>query len=107
MKRIAEIPSDPCFFGRSCVVDAVLPVSNPPQVCSGGGTLQCPNIRQNLVASPTFGFYGNTPGWTSTIFNREIRIDPIVPGTEVMVVVTIRWGNGNTFVAKELLLNWQ
>jgi len=107
LKGIAELPSDPCFFGKTCIVDAVLPATNPPVTCSSGLALSCPNIRQDLVAGSTFGFYGNSASWTTTNFNREIRIDQNVSGREVVVVVTMKWGNGSTFVARELLLNWQ
>jgi len=104
---IADVGADPCSPGKSCWVDAVFPVTNLPSACSIGGPTPCPYLRQDLATgSVTYGMYGYTNSWTTTRFNRQIQIQTINT-TEVAIVVTMKWGNGKTFVARESLLNWQ
>jgi prepilin-type N-terminal cleavage/methylation domain-containing protein len=108
---IAAIATDPCFPGKSCIVDAVKSQTNPPTACSGGISLPCPYLRQDLTTgSTTYGMYGYTSTgpnpWTLTKFNRQIQIQT-VSVNEVAVTVTMKWGNGKTFVARESMFDWQ
>jgi hypothetical protein len=68
-------------------------------------------LRQDLTTgSTTYGMYGYTSTgpnpWTLTKFNRQIQIQT-VSVNEVAVTVTMKWGNGKTFVARESMFDWQ
>lgn len=101
--------TDKCYFGNSCIVDAVKSQTNLPTKCLGGGSTPCPNLYQDSSTGlATSGMYGNTTSapWVQTKFNRQIQIVQISP-SEVSVVVTMKWGNGKTFIARESIFDWQ
>lgn len=98
MQGIAE-PGDPCQFGTTCRVDAVVSSGNLV-ACSGS----CPNVKINEN-----GFYTHQSG-TDTQFRREITLTNVVPNREVAITVRITWFKGlvnREFVARENIFNWQ
>lgn len=102
---IAETPSDPCYFGSSCTVDAV---TNTFSTCpSGPGS--CGNLRQDTVAtSPTYGMYGHDSTWSLTNFNREISLSQNT-ADELNVAVTVEWTKGGvtkSFRISEIIRDW-
>lgn len=100
LSGIAELSSDPCYFGQACTVSPV--ESTTATRCTAPGS--CPVIRQSEG-----GFYGYNSLWPVTIFRREIRLQQI-SATEVSVTTTVSWSKGlitREFKARENLLNWQ
>lgn len=98
---LSSNPSDPCFFGKTCIVDSPLKSVSP---CSAGfGT--CPNIKQE----GTTYLFGYTPSWTDTAFKREIQFQSIT-ANEVRVIIKISWTNRSlqkSFQATQSLFNRQ
>lgn len=100
LSGIAEVSSDPCYFGKSCRLS--ITESNAPVECPSAGA--CPVLRTD----PTNGFYGYNSSWTSTNFTRDISLTSI-SSDEVAVTVTITWPRGGSnvsFRARENLFNW-
>jgi prepilin-type N-terminal cleavage/methylation domain-containing protein len=100
IKGLAENLSDPCAFGKVCIVDAT---NNVFTACpTGSGS--CPNMRKDSTA----GLYGYNGSWNTTSFNREITLSPVNP-TELVVEVTVTWGRSTTrsFTVNEVLRDWQ
>ena len=99
---IAQNGSDQCYFNKKCTVDAV---NNTLTQCPGGfSSANCPILLQ----SPN-GFYGYTPGWTNTIFTREVGLTSISPD-EISVLVHVTWQQGaitRQFDVRENMMNWQ
>jgi competence protein ComGC len=97
--------SDPCYFGKACKVEPVF--STVATECSGGPG-NCPVLKQD--PSGFFGYNTNSdPGWTDTIFRREIVLTQI-NSKEISISVTVDWSKGlisRQFKARENLLNWQ
>jgi prepilin-type N-terminal cleavage/methylation domain-containing protein len=98
---IAQVPTDPCFFGEACTVS---PVEETTAIrCPSPGS--CPAIRQD----PDNGFYGYDVTWPETVFRREIQLES-VNANEIAATVTIYWSKGivnRQFRARENILNWQ
>lgn len=98
---ISSGPSDPCYFGSSCTVDAT---TNVVTQCPSGPS-SCPVLRQD----PESGLYGYDAAWESTNFRRAITLTSI-SADEVSIDVQVTWSKGDTereFTAKENILNWQ
>lgn len=101
---ITQNSDDPCFFGKTCRVDATGPGTPPVYLysCSGGWD-SCDNLKQNQT---TF-LYNYTSG-TDTNFKREVQIE-LINANEISVTIRISWSQGlinREFRAKGLLLNW-
>ena len=97
----ASTSNDPCYFGKTCTIDAVNNIVSP---CSSGFG-SCPVLKED----PVNGFYGYTSSWTDTIFRREIQIKQIVPNQEVSVTVRMSWTQGllnRQFEVRENIFNW-
>lgn len=101
---ISENPSDPCYFGKVCMVDVV----TTNFVNCGDDWDTCPNLKKD---PNTFLYsYGAFP---ETNFKREIkfelvRSDSFNNPVEVFVVVKIYWTKGldrNSFEIKTTLFN--
>lgn len=104
LSGISEVASDPCYFGKTCKVDALSSSGTFVSSCSGGAG-SCPVLKQD----PETGFFGYTSSWTDTNFKREIQLTQI-NATEVSMLVTITWNKGvinREFRARENILNWQ
>jgi prepilin-type N-terminal cleavage/methylation domain-containing protein len=104
---LASQASDPCYFGKSCTVDAVTKTFT---ACASPGS--CANLNEDLtVADSKYGMYGYDVTWTPTNFNRQIDIVQTAGITgEVSVTVTMKWKVGpatRTFVVNEVLRDWQ
>ncbi len=101
LSGLSSVPSDSCYFGKTCVIDSPLKQAT---ACSGGfGT--CPVIRQDASS----GLFGYSFGWTPTNFKREIQFTQI-SADEVSVAINISWmtrGNAESFRISESLLNHQ
>lgn len=98
---IASVSTDPCYFGRSCIVDAP---NNTVTACSGAHAT-CPVLRQDAST----GFYGYTGAWTATVFTRSVTLTSI-NANEVQIASTITWSKGDiahSFVIRENIMNWQ
>lgn len=98
---IASDSSDPCYFGKTCMVDAL---NSLLAECSGGSG-SCPVMRYDSESK----FYGYNSSWGSSIFNREVRITS-VSADEVSVLVSVSWARGSAtsrFEIRENILNWQ
>lgn len=102
LEGIAADSSDPCYFGKTCRVDAVDPVMNPLTTCTSG---TCPVLRQDQVN----GFYGYTSGWRPTQFTRNISLTQLNEN-EVSILVRVTWSKGlvnREFRVRENILDWQ
>lgn len=113
MQGLAAQNTDPCYFGKACVVDATAPSGQPFFVACPTGPGSCSNISQDTnVADATYGMYGYAsyhPTWTLTNFNREIDLSQGSAG-EVIVSVTMKWNEGlvnRTFNISEVIRDWQ
>ncbi|MDO8729314.1 MAG: prepilin-type N-terminal cleavage/methylation domain-containing protein [bacterium] len=96
---------DPCEFDKICAADPV-PLGNPLLFRCGDASGSCPVLRQDTSST---GLFGYTPGWTPTIFRREIALTQI-NANEISILVTVNWSKGlisREFRARENLLNWQ
>jgi hypothetical protein len=101
LANITAVNGDPCYFGKTCMVDVI---SNAIAPCSGG-TGSCPVLRQD----PVNGFYGYSGVWPATIFKREVTLVS-VNANEISILVTVTWSKGTVnrqFRARENILNWQ
>ncbi|HEY4515578.1 MAG TPA: type II secretion system protein [Candidatus Paceibacterota bacterium] len=100
---IADISSDPCFPGKTCMVDATGPGGVFLSACSGGFS-SCSFLRQN---TSTF-LYGYNGSWPVVQFKREVQIEKIA-GNEALVTVLVSWTRGATqksFKTKTILMDW-
>jgi type II secretory pathway pseudopilin PulG len=104
---IAQNNTDPCWFGKTCRVDAksfnLVDCSTDP-----GGV--CPVLKQN---SSTFLYnydLVNPATNPATNFKREIQIEQVIGNSdEIAVTVRISWttkGFVKSFMVKTHLLNW-
>ena len=102
LSGIADIASDPCYPGKTCIVDATL-IPMALTTCAGGwGT--CPPINYSSVNS----LYGYDASWTATKYTREIQIEKN-DDDEVAVIINISWMQGlnnRQIKVKTLLSNW-
>ena len=101
---LASQSSDPCYFGKTCRVDATLG-ANAFTACSGGAG-SCPILLQNT--SGNF-LYGYTTGWANSPFKREIQLQQI-NSNEVLATVTVTFSKGltsKTVTVTESIFNWQ
>ena len=106
LNGIAGQASDPCYPGKTCIVDSPLHTITS---CNGGAST-CPFLNINS----TSGLYGYTSGspWVTTQFTRSITISPVNGSlsTEAIVTCTVTWRtNGVTknYVASEDITEWQ
>jgi len=101
LSDIAEITSDPCYFGEACIVSPIeMTVATN---CASPGS--CPKLRQ----SADLGFFGYNASWPLTIFQREIELTSI-NSEEISVLITVYWSKGiinREFKVRENILNWQ
>lgn len=102
LNGIAASPTDPCYFGNACMIDAV---ANTISRCDNGS---CPVLKQD----PVDGFFGYDSSWNNSPFSREIRVTKITPSNnhEVAVTVTVTWSKGvlsRQFKATENIFDWQ
>ncbi len=82
---LAESAGDPCYFGKTCIIDSPLKIAT---ACSGSFG-SCPVLRQDS----TSGLYGYTSGWNETNIKREIQFESI-NSSEIMVTVRMSWNTG-------------
>jgi prepilin-type N-terminal cleavage/methylation domain-containing protein len=102
LSGIAENADDPCYFGKTCEVDATGPSNKYLFSCSGSWN-SCDNLKQD---TDTFLF--NYATGNTTHFKREIQIEQM-NANEVAIIVRISWDNGGSsreFKIKTLLFNW-
>ncbi|MDB5194040.1 MAG: seg [Parcubacteria group bacterium] len=98
---IANVPADPCYFGKACITDSITNTISP---CSGGAST-CPVVLED----PVNGFYGYNSSWAATPFTRSIVLTQI-NANEVSILVTVTWSKGivaRNFHVRENILNWQ
>src|SRR3989344_5362838 len=82
LSGIAADSSDPCYFGKVCIVDVV---DNVVTACSlGAGT--CPILRKDSST----GFYGYNSLWTATPYRREVTVKSINEN-EIAIEATVSW----------------
>jgi type II secretory pathway pseudopilin PulG len=96
---IASISSEPCYPGKTCVIDPYDSVT-PFAACSGA----CPYLRQH----PTDYRLGYNPSWNLTQFKREVSLER-TSSTEVVATIRVSWdhaGETREFKTKSLLSNW-
>ncbi len=101
LASLSSIPADPCYFGKTCVIDSPLKAASS---CSGGFG-SCPVINQD----PATLLFGYTSSWTPTNFKREIQFQQI-SADEISVIISISWVNrgiNRSFQANETLFNRQ
>jgi type II secretory pathway pseudopilin PulG len=101
LKGIADVPSDPCFFGKVCRIDVVGTGGTFFHPC-GYGWDSCEEIRQDSSTN-IYAYSGNLTG-----LKREIQIEQ-VNSDEVIITVRVSWKKGlltYEFKAKTHLFNW-
>lgn len=100
---IAELPTDPCYFGKACMVDSTTNTLIP---CSGGfGT--CPSLKQQS-STGLYG-YSSSSGWVTSTFKRELMLTQ-VNADEVTITVIVYWRKGpvlRQFKVRENIFKWQ
>jgi len=103
LHRLSENAGDPCYFGKTCMIDS--PQDTITECAGGAGS--CPVINEDSVT----GLFGYNGSWPTTHFKRELSFQKISAGdTEVAVTVTISWTSGSfskTFQVQQLLFNQQ
>lgn len=103
LNRFAGMPSDPCYFGKKCIVSSL--------IFSGGpnGVAECPSgICDYLRQDSATGVYGYNNAWPLTQFRREVRLSS-VNTNEIVVSVNVYWNKGTVarqFKIRGNLLNW-
>lgn len=100
LQGLAVSSGDPCYFGKTCTIDAV---NNVISSCPGDFG-SCPFLKEDTAT----GFYGYTSGWPDTIFRREIQLKSI-NANEVSVTVRMSWAQGllnRQFEIRENIFNW-
>jgi prepilin-type N-terminal cleavage/methylation domain-containing protein len=96
---VASASSDPCYPGKTCVIDPYDSVS-PIATCSGA----CPNMRQHS----TDYRMGYTSSWNPTQYKREVTLER-TSATEAVVTIRVSWehsGDTREFKTKSILTNW-
>ncbi len=99
--------NDPCYFGKTCLVDVV---QGTITTCPTPTT--CPYLKQDSNSQAvSYGMYGYGAGgsWVTSSFKREIKLTSI-NSNEVAILVSITWTKGSfsrTFNVSESLFNWQ
>lgn len=104
LSGLASQGSDPCYFGKSCTIDATTKIFS---ACPS--PLNCANLNQDTATGVTQGMYGYDVNWTPTAYNREIRLTQI-NANEITVTVIMTWTRGpftKVFQVKESIFNWQ
>ncbi len=105
LSGITSQASDPCYFGKSCVVDGTTKIFS---ACPSPSN--CSNLNQDTnTSSSQYGMYGYDPNWTPTAYNREIRLTQI-NANEIIATIIMTWTRGpftKVFQVKESILNWQ
>lgn len=99
LNGIAYSNSDPCYFGKTCKVDAIQDTMSP---CSQNA---CPFIREDSAT----GFYGYSTSWPLTVFQRSIQLTSI-NAHEVAITVVVTWSKGlatSSFTVRENITDWQ
>jgi len=101
---ISALASDPCYFGKTCRVDATGPNDVFFYACSGSWN-SCEVLRQDETTF-IYSYDGNDP---TTNFKREIQIESI-SANEITITVRITWTKGSLpsreFKVKTSLFNW-
>jgi prepilin-type N-terminal cleavage/methylation domain-containing protein len=98
---LAETASDPCAFGRTCIIDA--PYARATRCDAGFGS--CPYLLYDSSES----LYNHTTG-SATTFKRELQFTEISAGREIKVTMNISWidrGTTRSFQVSEFFLNRQ
>ncbi len=104
LSGLASQVADPCYFGKSCVVDGTTKTFS---ACPSPSN--CANLNQDTATGVTQGMYGYNTNWTPTAYNREIRLTQI-SANEVTATVIMTWTRGpftRVFQVKESIFNWQ
>lgn len=96
--------SDPCYFGKTCVVSSLnfSGSSDGLGECSAAGN--CAYLRQDAAS----GVYGYDTSWPLTPFRREVSLSSI-NSDEIAVNVVVYWKKGTVnrqFKIKGNLHNW-
>lgn len=98
---LSDVPSDPCYFGKTCTIDS--PMKQVTACFGSWGS--CPYLNQDTTTS----LFGYSSGWPQSKFKREIQFTQI-SAHEVNVTVSISWTSGGfakTLRVQQLLLDWQ
>ncbi|HEY4509194.1 MAG TPA: type II secretion system protein [Candidatus Paceibacterota bacterium] len=103
LASLSNVSSDPCYFGKTCVIDSPLKTVT---ACSGGFG-SCPNLKEDSGT----GLFGYTSGgtWLTTNFKREIQFQQVA-SDEISVIIKISWtsrGIPKSFQVTETLFNRQ
>lgn len=97
---IAENAADPCYFGKTCMVDA----NTFSLTYCGLSWGSCAPLRQNATSF----LYGYNSTWNLTNIRREIQLESIAPD-EIAVTVRVSWTSGfvtREFKVKTHLFKW-
>jgi len=105
----ADDASNPCYFGKTCRVDATQAGGTYIFLCPGSWG-SCPMLNQDMADSGNTAYmygYGSGGLWRTTNFKREIQIESI-NANEIAVTVRVSWTKGvinKEFKAKTHLFN--
>ena len=103
MAGLTSVPADPCFFGKTCIIDSYFKtVSTCP-----GGFGSCPVI--NIANGSGIYTYNLGVDNTPTTFLREIQFTSI-SADEVLVIIKMSWitrGMNFSFTVTQSLFNRQ
>ena len=105
LQGISAAPSDPCYFGNTCIIDSP---KNQLKECSGGFG-SCENLDQDTASSGLFGYNDLSPftSYPVSKFKREIQLTQVGPD-EIIIKVQISWSSGlisRTIQVQETLFN--
>jgi len=96
---VAADPTDPCYFGKTCIIDS--PLKTVTACPAGFGS--CPSLNQD----PVSGLWGYTSSWPATNFKREIQLSQ-TSANEVLVTIRMSWtdrGVPQSFQVEGILFN--
>ncbi len=107
LQDIARVSTDPCYFGKTCMVDATKNnFGNLTFFRSCTSTFEsCDFLRQNTST----GLYGYDTAWTQTKYKRAISLTQN-SANDVLVTVSVKWSRGINdydYTYKTILMNWK
>ncbi len=99
LNGISQVPADPCYFGKFCMVSPAEISPNNLVTCGDGSSSSlCSPIRQDN-ATGKFGYLNSN--WPQTKFTRFMQISQSST-TEIILTITVTWKDnaiGNTSVS--------
>lgn len=103
LSGISQNSTDPCWFGKFCMIDATQNPANAMTFCSNTSG-NCPYLKQDVN-----GLFNYSSG-TQTKFKREMQISRVAgdpsSNREIILTVTVSWTDNANKVASVSVQEW-